>query len=182
MKKTLLTLSCLVVGVVAYGQGTVNFANIAGAAVNAPIFQNDGTTRLAGAQYQVQLLAGPTADSLTAIATAPFQTGAGAGYFVGGTQVIPGVVGGGTAWIQILVWDTSAGATYAAALASGLDNVYGFSSVFSVVTGNPSAEPPGTPALLTGLQSFSLVVVPEPSTFALAGLGLAGLLLFRRRK
>ncbi|MBE0544087.1 MAG: PEP-CTERM sorting domain-containing protein [Verrucomicrobia bacterium] len=182
MKKSLLTLGCLLVGAVAYGQGTINFANIAGAAVNAPVTQNDGLTRLAGAQFQVQLLAGSSADSLTAIATAPFQTGGGAGYFVGGTQVVPGVAGGATAWVQILAWDTTAGASYAAALASGMDNVYGFSGIFSVVTGNPNAEPPGTPALLTGLESFSLVVVPEPSTIALAGLGLAGLLLFRRRK
>jgi len=34
----------------------------------------------------------------------------------------------------------------------------------------------------TGWQSFSLVEAPEPSTIALAGLGAAGLLLFRRRK
>jgi hypothetical protein len=34
----------------------------------------------------------------------------------------------------------------------------------------------------TGWQSFSLVEAPEPGTIALAGLGAAGLLLFRRRK
>jgi hypothetical protein len=38
---------------------------------------------------------------------------------------------------------------------------------------------------MTGLTAFNLTenpVIPEPSTFALAGLGLASLLLFRRRK
>jgi hypothetical protein len=41
----------------------------------------------------------------------------------------------------------------------------------------PSANPP---APMTGFQGFT-IVVPEPSTFALAGLGAAALLIFRRR-
>jgi hypothetical protein len=44
----------------------------------------------------------------------------------------------------------------------------------------PIANPPNlTPLNTKGLQ---LVVVPEPSTFALAGLGAAALLIFRRRQ
>lgn len=38
--------------------------------------------------------------------------------------------------------------------------------------------PPST----TGFTSFSLTSVPEPATFALAGLGAAAMLIFRRRK
>ncbi len=34
---------------------------------------------------------------------------------------------------------------------------------------------------LVGLQAFTIVPVPEPTTFALAGLGAAALLIFRRR-
>ena len=34
----------------------------------------------------------------------------------------------------------------------------------------------------SGMSGFAVSAVPEPSTFALAGLGLAGLLIFRRRK
>jgi len=42
---------------------------------------------------------------------------------------------------------------------------------------------PGTPGIVGGsMTSFAVTAVPEPSTFALAGLGLAGLLIFRRRK
>ena len=37
------------------------------------------------------------------------------------------------------------------------------------------------PGYLDGLQSFSVQVVPEPTTFALAGIGSAMLLIFRRR-
>jgi hypothetical protein len=35
---------------------------------------------------------------------------------------------------------------------------------------------------MPGFSVFNAVAVPEPSTFALAGLGLASLLIFRRRK
>jgi len=170
-------------GVAAFAQGTVNFINVnSSPALNAPVFAGDGTTRLAGAGYMAELLAGPSAGSLSPVATAAFQSGGGAGYFAGGTQVIPGVPGGTVAFIQIRTWSTAAGATYAAAFASGLPNAWGQSQVFSVTTGNPNAVPPGTPATLVGLTSFSLNPVPEPSTFVLAGLGIASLLLFRRRK
>lgn len=55
-------------------------------------------------------------------------------------------------------------------------------------TGNPNSIPPGTPTdMLLSASGFNglvlaPVVVPEPTTFALAGLGLASLLIFRRRK
>jgi len=35
--------------------------------------------------------------------------------------------------------------------------------------------------LATTMPSFKLTVIPEPSTYALAALGLGGLLLFRRK-
>jgi hypothetical protein len=37
------------------------------------------------------------------------------------------------------------------------------------------------PAQMSGLLASMVVVVPEPSTIALAGLGAAALLMFRRR-
>lgn len=53
-------------------------------------------------------------------------------------------------------------------------------------TGDPNGTPPSTPvALVTGAAGYNglvLTVVPEPSLFALAGLGLSSLLIFRRRK
>jgi hypothetical protein len=183
MKKIVVTVLACALSLAAFAQGTVNFINVnSSPALNAPIFLSNGSTRLAGAGFMAELLAGASAGSLSPVASAPFQSGGGAGYFAGGTQIIPGVVGGGTAFIQIRAWSTAAGATYAAAVASGLGDAWGASSVFSVVTGNPSATPPGTPAILVGLQSFNLNPIPEPSTFALAGLGIASLLLFRRRK
>jgi hypothetical protein len=185
MKKILTTLVCLLAVVAAYAQGTVNFANIVGTTLNQPITLADGTTRLDGPTFMAELLGGASAGSLVPIATVGFNPGGGAGYFLGGTQIIPGVPGGEVAFIQVRAWNTAAGANYAAAFAAGtggMENAYGISTVFSVATGNPNASPPGTPAALVGLQSFSLNPIPEPSTFVLAGLGFASLLLFRRRK
>jgi hypothetical protein len=184
MKKTIVsTLVCLVAAVSALAQGQVNFGNLAPASgVNAPVFLSDGITRLSGPVFQAELLAGPDAGSLTPRAATGFLTGGGAGYINGGTVTLAGIPGATAAFIQLRVWDTTKGATYALAQASGLNDAYGFSSVFSVITGNPAAVPPGTPANLVGLTSFNMQIVPEPSTFVLAGLGLASLLLFRRRK
>ena len=62
--------------------------------------------------------------------------------------------------------------------------IRGHSAAFTAT----AAVSPATPSALTGSNGdpsapqFSVSAVPEPSTFALAGLGLAGLLIFRRRK
>jgi hypothetical protein len=50
---------------------------------------------------------------------------------------------------------------------------------------DPSVSPPPTTPSLVDMPSIVLsgaAPVPEPSTFALAGLGAAALLIFRRRK
>ena len=53
-------------------------------------------------------------------------------------------------------------------------------------TGNPGGSPPTTPVSLTtgasGYNGLVLYGVPEPSTFALAGLGAVMLMVFRRRR
>ena len=74
-------------------------------------------------------------------------------------------------WFVVVAYN---GATYADS------TVRGHSQAFQVTT---AAAPPipgvGGAGVMGG---FAVVGVPEPSTFALAGLGLAGLLIFRRRK
>lgn len=86
----------------------------------------------------------------------------------------------------VAAWDTLGGAfsptTYAQLLGSA-----GAIGVGSVVTSGPlgGTAPDNSVFLVpasTGWSSFSLFVVPEPSTLALAGLGVGALLLFRRRK
>jgi hypothetical protein len=124
--------------------------------------------------------AGSTEGQLQALGQpATFQTGVQAGYFTGGARTIPGFAGGANIAGQVRIWNTAAGSTYAAALLSPIGEVQE-----SIVFTLQLATPPATPTSLTPLngQNLVLVPVPEPSTFALAGLGAAALLIFRRRK
>jgi hypothetical protein len=88
---------------------------------------------------------------------------------------VSGIGQNGTAYIKLDVWldgYTENGPVGAAT-----------SGIFAQVTGGASigGNPPTPPALLTSMPAL-IIPVPEPSTFALAGLGLAGLVIFRRRK
>ena len=179
MKKTLIV-AAMLASLGAYAQGTVNFANIVieggVRVVDAPVFNVDGTTRLSGAGFQAQLVAGPNAGSLAVIgAPTGFLTGGGAGYFSGGPRTIDSVPPGNAAALQVQAWDTASGATYAAALTKNT------SAVLNLAATGGSGNPPSLPAKMTGLQSFSLKTVPEPSTIALGALGLAALFLRRRK-
>jgi hypothetical protein len=115
-----------------------------------------------------------------------FRTGIAAGYTMGGvTATANNVARDGNATLEMVAWDNSSGnySTWALAepaWALGLIAA-GKSGTFNEVLGGT-----GIPPNLDGLQSFNLYyalhAVPEPSTFALAGLGAAALLIFRRRK
>lgn len=168
MKKLLLLALCVAGAVSAYGQGSILFAN-ASATFQSPVFDVDGTTRLAGPQYMAALVINGTE-----VATAPFRTGAGAGFFNGGEVTVAGVAFNAAATAVVRAWDTNTGATYDAASLKGES-----ASWQLTLTGNPAGQPPVTPGALVGMPSFNLV--PEPSTIALAVLGGVAL-LFRRRK
>jgi len=186
MKKIIVTtLVGLVAAVSVYAQGTVSYVNYSSSpALNAKVFLSDGSTAVPTSGYTALMIYGTSAGSLTGVATGNASFVA-AGIFSGASQALtsPAIAGGATAWIQIEVWSTAyANFGLAQAAGSANANVWGLSNIFSVTTGNPNATPPGTPATLIGLNSFNLNSVPEPSTIALAGLGLGSLLLFRRRK
>jgi len=175
--KKILIVAAMLASLGAYAQGTVNFANIVIAnnvrVVDAPVFDVDGTTKLAGPGFQAQLVAGPNAGSLAVIGTPTgFLTAGGAGYFSGGTRTIASVTPGSSATLQVQAWNASGGATYANASAKGQ------SPALTIATGG-SGTPASLPANMIGLQSFSLV--PEPSTIALGAIGLAALFLRRRK-
>jgi len=181
MKKLTATLlATTLVSLAAFAQGTVNFVNL-GAGLNAPVFMSDGTTKVGTTGFTAELLAGTSAGTLASVATANFVAG---GYFQGSpaTVAIGSVAPGATAFLQVRVFSASSG-SFAAAQTANLANTWGQSGVFSVVTGG-AGSPPTTPSPLAGLTSFNLNsgVVPEPSSLALAGLGAAALLVFRRRK
>jgi hypothetical protein len=87
-------------------------------------------------------------------------------------------------------WSADNGPTWQAAWLTGLPTA-GFFGRSAIAHGVAGGAPPsggfipalnlfgGAPSLTTG---FNLVPVPEPTTMALAGLGAAALLIFRRRK
>lgn len=81
----------------------------------------------------------------------------------------------------VIVGWTGTAANFDAAIAAGAQvNV---SAKARSAVGDGAAVPPGAPVSLAGsFQGMTLQPVPEPSTLALAGLGAAALLIFRRRK
>jgi hypothetical protein len=173
MKKLLSIAALLAVALSASAQGTIQFVNRIPGTLDAPVFDVDGVTRLGGSGYQAQLYVGTSANNLQAVGSpVPFRTGAAAGYINSSDVSVPGIAGGASAFVAMRAWSTASGATYEAA------GIKGSSQVLSITLGG-AGSPPSTPALLTGLQQFSLV--PEPSTIALAVLGGIAL-LFRRRK
>jgi hypothetical protein len=91
---------------------------------------------------------------------------------------VAGSTTGSTVYLELYVWEGSTYSTYAAASAAG--DYVGDSGVFQNTTGGGGS--PGS--YLTGLPDLNLAVtsVPEPGTLALAALGGASLLLFRRKK
>lgn len=109
----------------------------------------------------------------------------------GGTRTLTGIPNGTAANLLIIAWDSAYAADGLAALA-GLGTTYGLpaggglfgmSSIFSY-TPPTSPTPAPTEFLMNNMGTFDIhfVGIPEPSTFALAGLGAAALLIFRRRK
>jgi len=105
----------------------------------------------------------------------------GAGLFGAGAQDTGIAIGPIT--IQLRAWYSGGGATtYAQALSAGVNT--GKSALYNITT-VANSDPTIKSLDDIGVQGFSVsgaAVVPEPSTFALAGLGAAALLIFRRRK
>jgi hypothetical protein len=145
-------------------QGTVAFAN-AGGGVNAPIFY--GTTRL-GPEWSVELYGGATADSVETLGTVTsFLGGGGAGYFKGGTVVVPMVAPGEEGYFQIRVWQNDGNTITSYASAELREVVRGYSGVCPVVTGG-FGEPASSPAALTLTGGIEYIDPEAPRRIVLA--------------
>jgi hypothetical protein len=172
----------------AHAQGFVVFGNYDS---NAPVFYGDTSHPLnnaftAGLWYflgTTTLATGNGVDAFpagweTASVTQQFNVGslagpAGAGFFsgVGANSVatIPDYVSGPITFAVTAYEGTS----------YGLSEIRGHSASFTLPSIATGSSPVGE--FGSGLQSF-IIPVPEPSIFALSGLGAAALTVIRRRK
>ena len=112
--------------------------------------------------------------------------GSPGGYYSGPDQLLPGWMPGETVTFMVEAWETTGiygGPTYAASLLNGRTDLW------TETAGTPGTDgidayplyPPGyfasgPPVLVLGEW------IPEPATLGFAGLGLFGLLIFRRKK
>ena len=190
MRKTLLT-TIISVGAVAnaLAQGTVVFESSFSTG-NITLDSSAGAYAAAGS-YTVALLWAPgntlglPQNAFTQIATYG-PAGTSTGYFFAGTVTTPnGTAPGATAVFEVQAWQGNY-ANFAAALAVGGGEHIAQSAEFLNATGG-AGTPPGAPAYLDiqnggGWDGNLILVVPEPGTLAIAGLGVGAWLYFRRRK
>lgn len=182
MKKFLLTLAIVGISFASFAQGTLNFNNKVGTTVDAKVSRlSDGTGAGAGITAQLALVA-PGGSLTFLLPTTTFKTAtAGQKFYVTAplSFVVPGTAAGQSINVRMLAWETSFGSYDAAKSANGLT---GFSNDISVVLGGPVAgAPDALPGNLLGLQSFTISGVPEPTTYALLGLGGLALAIRRRK-
>jgi hypothetical protein len=202
MKKALIAIGLAALVSSSQAQGLINFLNSSTTLVT--VSSNGvslGTTPVTLGGYKYELFSAPagTATASAFLASGLIATNtaqAGGGRFIGGNGVaIPGRALGGTCAILIRGWSANLGNTYAEALANqnALGGYLGESAIalnFLLGGDGGAGNVPTSPAFggSSGIQGgFVLnwgggVIVPEPSSMVLAGLGAASLLFFRRRK
>lgn len=175
MKKTILSAVTLMgLSAAVYGQ-SVFFDNTGGGGL---VLGSDGQPLPAATQINGTLMGGAVGGSLSPVVTLAggslLNLGGGLVYDPSGNSyVIPGVAANAQASLQLQFW-TGADLTYGAAANRGQ------SPVFSNPTGGGGVPPSIPPSAMANMPNV-LVGVPEPSTIALAGLGAAALLMYRRR-
>jgi hypothetical protein len=191
--KIILSLCLSFVGPIAFGQGLVNFINQPGTLFTVYLMTNAAPP----AFYRFALFTAPVGTTDRTLFTlagggvyATNQAAAGR-IFGGNGVVVNGWAPGETLAFLVRGWESSAGTTWGEVsefyqsneLWSG-PGVFGSSAIHTGVAGGFDGI--GTIPSLgifggLGIQTLNLGV-PEPTSMALAGLGAASLLIFRRRK
>jgi len=208
MKKILTITAMLGVAAMTYGQGFVQTANT----VNSKISAGGVVAAAGGgSNYMYEILVAPTTMTTIGATLAGWTdtldtlTMSGSGRVIPGNNTpdntgsaIPGYGSTATADFAVVAFSASLG-SYANALAwwdnglhdgnaQGASSIYfGISSVAEAVALAPSGGPYNNiwgPAASGEIQGMNMTLysVPEPATFALAGLGATALVIFRRRK
>jgi len=195
MKKlaAILCLSALTTG--AFAQGLVTFLNTSTTLSSATVNGVSANTSGAAGSYYYGLLISATANGPFTFSGLYATNLAAPGRFNGGNSIqCPGWAAGATMSYEVAVWSASLGQTWQNGWLTGTftaNGNFGLSGVATGVSGGLGA--PATPSYnlfggATGISSgFSAPAVgptvsPEPTSMALAGLGAAALLIFRRRK
>jgi hypothetical protein len=198
MKKLLIAVGLAALVSSANAQGLINFLNNATTLVTLRDGQgnNLGSTPNVAGQYYFQLFvapAGTATDGGAFVGTIYGTNQASAGRFSGGVNVgVAGAPAGSSRAILVRGWSASYGADYATALAAWTAGTPGFLGSSAIApnfvlggfdgTGTIPTSPAFGGAFGIGSGFALSAPVPEPSSIALAGLGAASLLLFRRRK
>lgn len=198
MKKVLCTLAVVGLAGSLYAQGLVNLtsgANIVKDANGAGVPLNGGFVQVLWAPANTgvpnpwnntyaNLSSWLTANPGWAAApdTTKAINGPLAGRFTGQVVTVPSI---DNITMALAAWTGANNASYDAAVAAGAQ--VGISGAFAIKPGNPNATPIPDPAastsgLFPGMTLATVSAIPEPSSLALAGLGAAALLIFRRRK
>ena len=198
MKKlaAILCLSAVTSG--AFAQGTVAFANGPTSLIS---YSPTGTAQTlpaspVGSYYFGLLIGSAAAGPFTFSGTIATNTAAGSKLGPGTyNPPVPGWAAQTSMFFEVAGWSSSLGATFKSgwlvnnapaapgAAVWGASGFFGLSNVGSGTSGGGVAPP--LPVFGgTGVGGFDLspVGVPEPTSMALAGLGAAALLIFRRRK
>lgn len=161
MKKVLVLGTVLAASVAAYGQ-SFSAKNVGAGAILSP----DGVTKAPSATTDVEILYNGSV-----VATGKEVI---AGTFAFGTVTLTGVTAA-TVSLTVDAWDTTTGATYAAATTKATETI--------TQTLAYGTTPPGSMSAFTALTLTGQVTpTPEPSTYALGALGLGALLFISRRK
>jgi len=212
MKKLALTISAVAMAVSAFAQGTVNFNNLPTQQIrtnSTALGGGIGLTANTPQGFYYGLFIAPVGTLTSDLRdpawtfTSTYATNtAGVGRLSGGLATgvpVNGWAGGTSANYVVAGWSASLGHDWALVLpqydpayAAGVwaGSTVGFFGQSVIGTGISGGGPLGQPVLgmfgaaAPSIQGFNLfaVPVPEPATFALAGLGAAALLIFRRRK
>jgi len=161
-----------------FAQGTLSLSTTSG---TKPRITVNGVNAVPADNILVQVLvAGATLSGAGADPFGITLSGGNAGLFSKGVLTVNGKPGGTPVDVTIRAWDKDTGDTYDTATARNSQTLSGF-VLGGVVDSNGIAGLPNS--IVGGANGFSGfdITIPEPSTYALAALGLGGLLFLRRK-